>query len=168
MMRIDSGTFMSFSTYLDAARLPQERPAVWRADATWHAARQRSGDARGSVALTRDDAHSSGEVAPGLSLTAQRVEHGVYAPLHRHSFWHLYIVQSGSGHIAIEDEANRLPIAPGDWVFVPAWCAHALDNRDGDIPLELFALQNLPQSAALGNLARADRSRPIELTYADA
>ncbi|ALK34051.1 cupin domain-containing protein [Burkholderia plantarii] len=165
-MPIQEGTFMSFSAYLDGTRPLPEAPAIWRRDATWRTVGLQPRHARGSVALTRAATRDATEAAPGLSLTAQRVEPGMHAPLHSHSFWHLYSVLSGQGCLLLDDAVGRLAISPGDWVFVPAWCSHAIDNRDGLVALELYALQNVPQNAALGNLARAEPGQPIHLTYA--
>lgn len=43
--------------------------------------------------------------------------------------------------------------------FVPAWHTHAVHNLQDDAPLVLFRLQNLPQNASLGTLAREDCGR---------
>ncbi|WP_116141712.1 cupin domain-containing protein [Trinickia diaoshuihuensis] len=167
-MAIPLGAFISFSAYLEGSRLPSEQPAVWHGADIWRAAARQPADARGAVAFTRGAAGNATEIVPGISLTAQRVEAGMRAGLHRHSFWHLYHVAGGSGHVILGDESNRVQVTAGDWLFVPAWHPHAVDNRAGTAPLDLFALQNLPHCAALGNLARADERQSIELTYADA
>ena len=164
-MIVQEGRLIPFVEYLERARPQRERPVIWHSRDIWAAANEHGGHARGSVALTRDSAADKTAIAPGLSLTAQIVEPGTHAPVHSHSFWHLYFVQRGEGHIAIDSELDLQSLHTGDWLFVPAWCVHAIDNRAGTVPLELIVLQNLPQNAALGNLARADQDKPIQLTY---
>lgn len=165
-MIVEDGGLIPFAQYLEHARAPQARPALWRGADIWQAASEHAGHARGATALTPGGTSGAPAAAPGISLTAQIVEPGSHAPAHSHSFWHLYFVQRGEGHIAIDGESELLHLRAGDWLFVPAWCVHAVDNRAGKVPFELFVLQNLPQNAALGNLARADQGQPIQVTYA--
>jgi gentisate 1,2-dioxygenase len=119
------------------------------------------------VALSHAQFPEAATAAPGISLTIQSVQAGTRLPPHRHSFWHLYTVLDGSGGILVEDDIQPLPLASNDWIFIPAWCAHALDNSDGRVPLVLAALQNLPQSAAIGSLLRQERDDVPQLVYAN-
>jgi gentisate 1,2-dioxygenase len=95
------------------------------------------------------------EVAPGLSLAVQTVLPSSATGSHRHSFWHLYWVASGTGEVLLEKNESRY-ITTGDIVYVPPWCSHSYSNSDSAAPLVLFALQNLPQLAALGVLMREE------------
>lgn len=141
-----------FADYLSRARRPQERPAQWRWQEIDAALASYPHGERGTAALVSRDRDGGGEVAPGLSLAVQTVLPHSGTTAHRHSFWHLYWVAAGAGELALADEAPR-PLSFGDVVYVPPWCMHTLSNQS-DAPLLLFALQNLPQLAALGALMR--------------
>jgi gentisate 1,2-dioxygenase len=152
---------------LEQTRRPKLGPVLWRAQDINAAVQASPASGRGSVALSHDQLRESGAVAPGLSLTIQSVQAGARLPPHRHSFWHLYTVLSGSGGIVLEDDPQRLPLAHNDWIFIPAWCAHALDNSESRTPLLLAALQNLPQNAAIGSLLRQEQDDAPQLIYAN-
>ncbi|WP_369071203.1 hypothetical protein, partial [Burkholderia gladioli] len=127
------------------------------------------------------------EVAPGISLAIQIVEPGAPTRAHRHAFWHLYVAVAGAGTAwlgeagaPIERERDvgdaapagerAYPLAAGDALYVPPWAAHRFaagqaDPRDPAGPLVLYAVQNLPQLAALGTLVREAAHGGIEHVY---
>lgn len=148
-----NGQLYEFASYLAQARRPADRPAHWPWPAIDAARNDFPHGERGTVALVSGDRHASGEVAPGLSLAVQTVLSDDNTGAHCHSFWHLYWVASGAGLLALAGESPRV-LAPGDVIYVPPWCMHAFSNPDRAAPLVLFALQNLPQLAALGALMR--------------
>jgi gentisate 1,2-dioxygenase len=87
--------------------------------------------------------------------------------LHRHSFWHIYIVRSGSGRVVFGGSTPVEEVECGDTIFVPAWCHHAVGNPSGSEPFVLYRLQNLPQNASSGNLMR-EIAGNLQIIYADA
>lgn len=167
-VNIETGSLLAFGDYLERARRPKLAPVLWRARDISAAVEAEPGSGRGSVALSQAHPDAAGAVAPGLSLTIQSVQAGVRVPPHQHSFWHLYTVLGGSGGILLEDNTQPLALALNDWIFVPAWCTHALDNSSGSTPLVLAALQNLPQNAAIGSLLRQEQDDVPQVVYANA
>lgn len=153
MEQKSNGQLVEFANYLEQARRTAERPAHWPWQAIDAARLRFPHGERGTVALVSGDRDGSGEVAPGLSLAVQTVLPDSDTSAHCHSFWHLYWVASGSGLLDLADAAPRV-LASGDVIYVPPWCMHAFLNPDGAVPLVMFALQNLPQLAALGALMR--------------
>lgn len=167
-MTTQTGSLLPFVEYLERTRRPKLTPVLWRREEIAAAVRATPASGRGSVALSQAQLFETGAVAPGLSLTIQSVQPGTRLAPHRHSFWHLYTVLSGSGHILLEDDPEWVPLAHDDWIFIPAWCVHALDNGSSTLPLRLAALQNLPQSAAIGNLFRQEGDDAPHVVYASA
>jgi len=148
-----NGQLTKFADYLAQARRPAERPARWHWRDIDAAQTDYPHGERGTVALVAEDRGESGEVAPGLSLAVQTVPPDTETGAHRHSFWHLYWVAAGAGLLVLADEAP-LALSFGDVVYVPPWCMHRFSNHQSETPLVMFALQNLPQLAALGALMR--------------
>ena len=162
-----TGSLLPFVEYLERTRRPKPVPVLWRGEEINAAVQATPACGRGSVALSHAQLSDIGAVAPGLSLTIQSVQPGTRLSPHRHSFWHLYTVLSGSGHILLEDDPERVPLAHNDWIFIPPWCVHALDNSNSPLPLLLAALQNLPQTAAIGSLFRQEGDDPAQVVHAN-
>ena len=165
-MTARNGSLLAFAQYLQQTRRPREKPVIWRAQDISSAVSAMPVGDRGSVALSHGRPGEVGVAAPGLSLTIQSLPAGTRLAPHRHSFWHLYTVMSGAGAILLDDDATPLRLARNDWIFVPAWCQHALDNSGGRVPLTLAALQNLPQNAAIGSLLRQEKDQEPQVIYA--
>ncbi|MGG1948225.1 cupin domain-containing protein [Trinickia sp. NRRL B-1857] len=145
---------MTLRAYLDLVGHPADQSAFWSADALATALDQLPpGEAR-AIVLTSNARSAHGEIAPGLSLVVQDVRPGQQSPSHRHSFWHLYIVQAGRGVAHIEASGGERAIAAGDVIFVPPFHSHGFDNRAGTESLILITLQNMPQLAQLGCFMR--------------
>ena len=143
-----------FDDYLAAAAGCADAAVHWpRSDVDAALARFPHGE-RGTAALVLPRPTPTGEAAPGLSLTVQVVPPRGATSAHRHSFWHLYLVVAGSGR-ALLDGDRSYPLGPGDALYVPPWTPHRFENDADDATLQLYALQNLPQMAALGALQRA-------------
>ena len=155
-MKIQQGAIVSYADYLSQTLRRRESPTLWK----WRDVRseldKQHGSNQGTIAISRDDGNDPATPAPGISVVIQRVCPGELTPAHQHSFWHLYWVSEGNGAIEAGTPLNQAALAPGDILFVPAWCSHALDNRFGATDLVLIRLQNLPQNAEAGTLMRAD------------
>ncbi|WP_116137457.1 cupin domain-containing protein [Trinickia diaoshuihuensis] len=164
-MQTIEGDLLPFSEYLELTSKPPADPVVWKWQAIESMKENRSPNPQGTLALSGGEVDAHGTVAPGLSLVIQVLRPGDQTEPHRHSFWHLYIVRSGTGHIAFGEAGSPERIEEGDTVFVPAWCHHAIGNRDGEEPLVVYRLQNLPQNASSGNLMREIDGKP-QLIYA--
>jgi len=165
------GCLISFGTYLRLAAQPQPSSAHWRSSAIADARGYFPHGERGTVALVTTE--DGAEAAPGISLAVQIVPPGKDTLPHRHAFWHLYFVVSGGGTAYIGDAGGEVaainerayPLAIGDALYVSPWAAHRLVNTDPCAPFVLYALQNLPQLAALGTLVRDAPGGGIEHVY---
>ncbi|MFM0736485.1 cupin domain-containing protein [Paraburkholderia xenovorans] len=155
-MQIAQGDILDFSAYLEQTARPSQEAVVWK----WHdvaaSLASRPHNVQGTLVLADGEAVDRATIAPGLSLVVQVLKAGETTKPHRHSFWHLYIVRAGAGEVSLGAELRRQRVAEGDVLFVPAWHTHAVHNLEGEVPLVLLRLQNLPQNASLGTLARED------------
>ncbi|CAB3764220.1 cupin domain-containing protein [Paraburkholderia solisilvae] len=168
------GGLIPFAHYLSIASRTPPRPAHWSAKAIADATGRFPHGERGTAALVPCEEGfgdpGSVEAAPGISLTLQIVEPQQGTRPHRHAFWHLYLVVAGDGvgHVASEGDrhdAAAYSLVAGDVLYVPAWATHSFVNPDSTTPLMLYALQNLPQLAALGTLVREAPDGGIEHVY---
>jgi gentisate 1,2-dioxygenase len=164
-MQAKHGGMLAYAEYLERTAQPGAEPVVWSWREVETEITGRQHNVQGTVALSGAEVASGGTVAPGLSLVIQVLNPGESTKHHRHSFWHLYIVRSGVGAASFGDAPASKTLVEGDVLFVPAWCYHAVSNREGSGPLVLFRLQNLPQNASTGNLAREDDGQ-LKLIYA--
>lgn len=145
---------MTLRAYLNQVSRPADLPAFWSADAIAAAFAALPPGEPQAIVLTANTRGNQGEIAPDLSLVLQEVRPGQQSAPHRHSFWHLYIVQAGRGVACIEGAGGARAIAAGDIVFVPPFHSHGFDNLEGAEPLILITLQNMPQLAQLGCFMR--------------
>ncbi|MEK6346251.1 MAG: hypothetical protein V4764_02150 [Burkholderia sp.] len=181
----DGGRLVPFAAYLRAAAQPRPGAAHWPVAALDEARRRFVHGERGTAALVAGEAGA--EVAPGISLAIQIVEPGTATQPHRHAFWHLYVVVSGAGTAWLGEAGARgaheapgagaaaerergYPLAAGDTLYVPPWAAHRFTAEPSGPaepahPLVLYAVQNLPQLAALGTLVREAAHGGIEHVY---
>jgi gentisate 1,2-dioxygenase len=156
------GGLMPFEAYLKAAAKPPQSGIHWPWGMVMGRAQGGDHGERGTVALVSQP--DSGEAAPGVSLALQVVAPGQATSPHRHSFWHLYVVQEGTGDGYL-DGTLHCALAPGDVLYVPAWSLHSFRNTSKALPLVLYALQNLPQVATLGTLVRQSGEEQPERVY---
>ncbi|TKC87768.1 cupin domain-containing protein [Trinickia terrae] len=105
---------------------------------------------RGTFTLSADGAAAGCEILPGLAVNVQVVQAGASTRPHAHAWWHLFVVQSGSGTAYLGAQRDPVRLAARDLLLVPAWCEHAF-QCDADAALILFSASNLPQQTALGN-----------------
>ncbi|MGN7126754.1 cupin domain-containing protein [Methylorubrum thiocyanatum] len=160
------GGLIPFARYLDLAKRPKQSAVIWDWKHISEANCHHVATERGTSALVRPDATESPTIAPGISAAIQVVAAGSRTSSHAHSFWHIYVVQGGRGKFEDGTEAGQRSISDGDIIYVPAWCDHLFINDDGDGPLVLLALQNLPAMADAGSLARSEEGK-IRLVFSD-
>lgn len=159
------GEVLPFEDYLAKNRRKRTPSVVWRwRDLDVVLAAAEHGE-RGTIALADPNGTEPATIASGISATVQVVNPGSRTAPHAHSFWHFYIVRSGTGLAILDDDKRGRPIAAGDLLFIPAWGAHSFSNTNM-VPLVLLALQNLPQAAQIGSLARKERDDSMTIVYA--
>ena len=104
------------------------------------------------VALAHDKSIEGCEVTPGMGIAMQWLIPGAVLNGHAHSWWHLFIIQSGSGALTLGD-ADEVAVSPGDVLLVPAWTRHGFVNTSAVEPLAMLNMSNMPQMALLSNFA---------------
>ncbi len=164
MMPIN-GKITSFKDYLALTSRPCPSPVIWKGNDIKSALSTLPHEERGTIVLSNPCTEPA-TIAPDLSFAIQVIRRGEETKTHAHSFWHLYIVQSGIGETMLNNQSN-MHIEAGDVIFIPAWCLHKFGNCGQQDLLVLFVLQNLPQSAALGNLMREEISGEKTNIYAE-
>src|SRR3569833_39943 len=131
---IQTGCLLAFADYLERTRRPKPKPVLWRAQDIEALVPAMPACGRGSEAMSQAQLPQDGAVAPGLSLTIQSVQAGTRLPPHRHSFWHLYTVLSGTGHIVLEETPQLVPLAHNDGGGGPAGGGRAGEGAGGPAP----------------------------------
>jgi mannose-6-phosphate isomerase-like protein (cupin superfamily) len=58
-----------------------------------------------------------------------RIPPGKTNELHKHAHETVFIFMEGSGHVKVDQV--RIPVVPGDFVFIPRWCLHQSVNESG-------------------------------------
>jgi gentisate 1,2-dioxygenase len=160
-MTILNGAAVPHEAYLDQFRQLQGAPVVWKWDQLSDHLQDFSHSERGTLALTIPSAREECDIVPGISMTLQVVKPGEGTRPHTHSWWHLYIVRSGQGWVALGPTGSATQVGAGDVILIPAWSSHSFDNRAAQEDLILMRLQNLPQQARLDNLASQEPERPL-------
>ncbi len=56
-----------------------------------------------------------------------RIPPGKTNELHKHAHETVFIFMHGSGHVKVDQV--RIPVVPGDFVFIPRWCLHQSVNE---------------------------------------
>jgi quercetin dioxygenase-like cupin family protein len=52
--------------------------------------------------------------------------------LHKHAHETVFIFIAGSGHVKVD--SHKIPVVPGDFVFIPRWCLHqSVNESDTDM-----------------------------------
>lgn len=149
-MTIASGSRFPYPDFKKRYDTPPPEPVVWR----WRDISGGLGDAehpeRGTLALSMPD--GGAEIIRDVAVAYQVVPAGKSTTPHAHTWYHLFVVQSGSGTVTFQDTGETTDLNPGDLLLVPAWSPHHFDNPTGQ-DLVLLNLMNIPMLAHLGNLA---------------
>lgn len=106
------------------------------------------------VALAYDNSIEGCKLTPGMAVSMQWLKPGTELNGHAHSWWHLFIIQSGSGALTLGD-AEAVNVSPGDVLLVPAWTRHGFVNTSATESLAMLNMSNMPQMALLSNAADA-------------
>ncbi|PMS35451.1 Cupin domain-containing protein [Trinickia symbiotica] len=152
---VTEGRLFDYGQYRDHFADVPEQAVVWPWPQTAKSlAAARHGE-RGTFTLTRDGTAAGCEIVPGMAINVQVVPPHESTRPHAHAWWHLFIVQSGSGVAHVGEHEEPVRLAPRDVLIVPAWCMHAF-HCDADEALVLFSMSNLPQQKSLGNLKASE------------
>ena len=151
-MSVLSGAVFPYTKYREIYRREQGRAIVWRWAELAEQLEASEHSERGTLTLSTAATAGGCELVPGMAISIQVVRAGCQTRPHAHSWWHLFLVQSGTGTMLLGDSLDATRLSRGDLVLVPAWCEHHFENLVGQDSLVLMSITNLPQQARLSNL----------------
>jgi gentisate 1,2-dioxygenase len=149
-MSIRSGNQLPYPEFRARHAKGRSAPVVWQWKTLADALGTAEHSERGTIALTMPDGDT--EVVPGTAVAFQVITPGGRTTSHAHTWWHLYVVRSGTGTVVFDELDETADLNPGDIMLIPAWSMHHFENRGGSQDLVLLNLMNLPHLADLGNL----------------
>ncbi|MFI6685549.1 cupin domain-containing protein [Streptomyces sp. NPDC050485] len=154
-MSVQSGSRFPYPDFKKRYDTPRQEPVLWR----WAELSQELGGVehpeRGTLALALPD--GSAEVLRDVAVAYQVVPAGERTSPHTHTWYHLFVVQAGTGTVTFHDRSETTELHIGDILLVPAGSPHHFDNPTGQ-DLVLLNLMNIPLLAHLGNL-RVDQGQ---------
>lgn len=146
------GAFFSYKDFRQSLHHQSVSPKVWKGSELAQLPQTLAASEVDIVALAHDKSTAGCEVTPGMAIAMQWLNPGVMLKGHAHSWWHLFVIQSGSGLLTL-DEADEVNVSPGDVLLVPAWTTHGFVNPSTSTPLAMLNMSNMPQMALLSNFA---------------
>ena len=96
--------------------------------------------------------------AAGVGVLANTIQAGCGAPLHRHEYEEIILVEAGA--IWVEMDKVRTTARPGQCVIIPANAAHAWGN-DGPEVLKVLFVWNSPEPFAPGKSTYLEGTPPV-------
>ena len=105
---------------------------------------------RGTLALTFPDGNA--EIMRDVAIAYQVVPAGASTTPHAHTWYHLFVVQSGTATVTFDETGATNQLSPGDVLLVPAWSTHHFTNTASQDAV-LLNVMNIPLLAQLGTLA---------------
>ncbi|MVV47764.1 cupin domain-containing protein [Pseudomonas sp. PB120] len=146
------GALFSYKDFRKSLHHQHVSPRVWKGAELTQARKNLEHSDVDTVALAHDTSVEGCEVTPGMAIAMQWLNPGVVLKGHAHSWWHLFVIQSGSGALTLGD-ADEVSVSPGDVLLVPAWTKHGFVNTGTVEPLAMLNMSNMPQVALLSNFA---------------
>ncbi|UUQ66611.1 cupin domain-containing protein [Pseudomonas fuscovaginae UPB0736] len=146
------GSFFTYQDFRDSLQGESPRPQVWKGADLANLQRDMQPGDTDIVALSSESSIGGCEILPGTVISMQWLNPGSTLNQHAHTWWHLFIIQSGQGQLTLGD-AQPVPVSAGDVIVVPAWNSHGFVNGSVDEALVMLNISNMPQVAALSNFA---------------
>ena len=146
------GAFFSYKDFRQSLDQPPIKPRVWTGAELADMRATLEGSDVDIVALAHEKSLEGCQLTPGMAMSMQWLIPGSTLDGHAHAWWHLFIIQSGSGALTLGD-ADAVDISPGDVLLVPAWTRHGFANTSAAEPLAMLNISNMPQMALLSNHA---------------
>ena len=145
------GAFFSYKDFRQSLVQQPIKPRVWKDIELTGMRKSLEASDVDIVALAHDNSIEGCKLTPGMAVSMQWLKPGAVLNGHAHSWWHLFIIQSGRGALTLGD-ADEVRVSTGDVLLVPAWTRHGFVNTSDDEPLAMLNMSNMPQMAALSNL----------------
>ena len=146
------GAFFSYKNFRQSLHHQPISPKVWKGAELAELPKSLAASEVDIVALAHDKSVAGCEVTPGMAIAMQWLKPGEVLNGHAHSWWHLFVIQSGSGLLTL-GEVDELNVSSGDVLLVPAWTKHGFVNTSASTPLAMLNMSNMPQMALLSNFA---------------
>jgi gentisate 1,2-dioxygenase len=144
------GAFFSYKDFRQSLHQPPLSARVWKEGELTDMRERLAASEIDIIALAHDNSVEGCKLTPGMAVSMQWLIPGSELNGHAHAWWHLFIIQSGSGELTLGD-ADAVSIGQGDVLLVPAWTPHGFVNTSATEPLAMLNLSNMPQMALLSN-----------------
>lgn len=148
------GGFFSYKDFRQSLGNPPANAQVWKHDELSDLRHSLDASEVDIVSLARDNTVEGCKLTPGMAVSMQWLKPGTTLNGHAHCWWHLFIIQSGTGALTL-GEADEVSVSPGDVLLVPAWTRHGFINTSATEPLAMLNMSNMPQIAQLAGPADA-------------
>jgi gentisate 1,2-dioxygenase len=142
------GGFFSYKDFRQSLHQSPVSARVWKESELTGMRQRLEASEIDIVALAHDNSIEGCKLTPGMAVSMQWLKPGAVLDGHAHSWWHLFIIQSGSGALSLGD-ADAVSVSPGDVLLVPAWTQHGFVNTSATEPLAMLNMSNMPQMAQL-------------------
>ncbi|WP_053154809.1 cupin domain-containing protein [Pseudomonas sp. P1.8] len=146
------GAFFSYRDFRESLEQQPIKPCVWTGAELADMRATLAGSDVDIVALAHEKNAEGCQLTPGMAVSMQWLIPGSTLDAHAHAWWHLFIIQCGSGTLTLGD-ADAVNVNPGDVLLVPAWTRHGFVNTSDTEHLAMLNLSNMPQMALLSNHA---------------
>jgi len=146
------GGFFSYKEFRQSLNRPSVNARVWKDGELADIRQSLEASEIDIVALAHDNSTEGCKLTPGMAVSMQWLKPGTELNGHTHSWWHLFIIQSGSGELTLGD-AEAVKVNAGDVLLVPAWTPHGFVNTSATESLAMLNMSNMPQMALLSNAA---------------
>lgn len=150
-MNNTKGEFFSYKDFRQSLQVPSASARVWKEEELSDMRQSLAGSDVDIVALAHENSLEGCRLTPGMAVSMQWLIPGSVLNGHAHSWWHLFIIQSGKGTLTLGD-AEAVNVSPGDVLLVPAWTEHGFVNTSATEPLAMLNMSNMPQMASLSVL----------------
>ncbi len=147
------GGYFPYQEFRESLNRPPQTAKVWRRDELAQVRQSLESSDVDIVALAHHNSTDGCNLMPGMAVSMQWLKPGGTLNGHAHAWWHLFIIQSGSGELTLGD-AQAVTVSIGDVLLVPAWTRHGFVNSS-DQPLAMLNMSNMPQMAQLCSSAEA-------------
>ena len=148
------GAFFSYKDFRQSLHQPPLGARVWTADELAEVRQRLETSEVDIVALAHERTIEGCKLTPGMAVSMQWLKPGTVLNGHVHAWWHLFIIQSGSGALTL-GEADEVGVSAGDVLLVPAWTRHGFVNTSATEPLTMLNMSNMPQMELLAGSAMA-------------
>lgn len=147
------GGYFPYQAFRESLNRPPLSAKVWRRDELADLRQSFKASDVDIVALAHHNSTDGCNLMPGMAVSMQWLTPGAALNGHAHAWWHLFIIQSGSGELTLGD-ARAVSVSTGDVLLVPAWTRHGFVNSSSQT-LAMLNLSNMPQMAQLRSSAEA-------------